>query len=314
MRRRLFILLLLLVLAPVVLADTEPLRVEATLSRSSMNVTQRAALTVRADTAPGWTLVDLPFADLAAGESLGPLMIAEAPRSAPARVEDGRTRWSWTVELAPDLPAVGEVPALRFKAIEIGGDRLTIERTAPIPVVVESLMDSRAAGWDPTALRPALESLPEPEQSNAALVVSLGVLGVVLIGAALLTWAGRRKEDAVRARRRMLNECREHARALSPTAPVREVAAAAQSIVRRALAAVAGPTALAVTGEQLAPMLRQGAGLSPTDAALVSDLLRRADLAIYQQEPDHTEDPAALRDDAVRAVESVRLAAAGRGA
>lgn len=312
MIRTVAILLTVLILAPSVRADDEPLRVRASVSVNSMNVTQRATLTVHAEVAEGWMLVDLPFGRLGAGEEFGPLTVASSPRSTPARIVDGVTTRTWTIDLAPNLPASGKLPALRFKAVEIGGDKFTIERTAPIPVVVESVLEAGPPeGWDPTALRPALAPLPEPEESNAALLAPLLVVGGVVAVVVVLTIAGKRRSDPARDRRRLLEACREAARRLDADAPTREVAASAQAVIRRALGAVAGPRALAVTGEALPALLRRDVGLSPMDAALVCDVLARADEAMYRAE-ENAVDPAVLRDDAVRAVDSVRLASAGR--
>lgn len=313
MVRTITILLAVLTMAPMVRADDEPLRVRSSISVNSMNVTQRATLTVHAEVAEGWMLVDLPFGRLGVGEDFGPLIIAASPRSTPARIVDGVTTRTWTIDLAPNLPASGELPALRFKAVEIEGDRFTIERTAPIPVVVESVMQAEMPeGWDPTALRPALAPLPEPEESNTSLLVSIGGAGALVVAIVLVVVARLRRSNAARDRSRLLDACREAARQLDAGAPTREVAASAHAVIRRALSAVAGPRALAVTGEALPGLLRREVGLSPMDAAMVCDLLLRADEAMYREE-EAAVDPAALRDDAVRAVDSVRLAAAGRG-
>lgn len=300
-----------LLFAGAVGAADEPLRVSAELSANTLNVTQRSTLTVTAEVAEGWTLVDQPFGTIAADSPLGPLHAVGAAISGPARFGSGWTTMTWRLELAPALPETGEVPALRFKAKEVGGDRIAIARTEPIPVVVESLLGGEPEGWDPTALRPALEPLPEPVRPNIALIVSVGLLAFVGAGALAATLVSRRRGEPKRARARLFESCKGALRSMDAGAPIAEVAGVAQREVRRAMAEVAGPRALAATGDGLAPMLRKGVGLSATDAALVCDLFSRIDSALYAGAGE--ERAGALRDDAITAVECVRLAAAAGG-
>jgi hypothetical protein len=300
-----------LLLAGAVRADDGPLRVRAEVSAGTLNVTQRSTLTVTAEVAEGWILVDQPFGTIAADSPLGPLRAVGAAVSSPARFGSGWTTMTWRVELAPGLPETGEIPALRFKAREVGGERFAIARTGAIPVVVGSLLGSEPEGWDPTALRPALAPLPEPVKPNIALLVGVGLIAFVGAGALAAMLVGRRRGEAWRSRARVLDSCRDELRSLDAGAPIAEVAGGAQRAVRRALAEVAGPRALAATGDGLAPMLRQGVGLSPSDAALVCDLFSRIDSALYTGSGEEQAQAGSLRDDALTAVGCVRLAAAG---
>lgn len=303
---------LLTSLASIVRGSDGPLRVSAALDISSLNVTQRTTLTVTARVAQGWALVDCPIDGLAPDGAMGPLHVVSAPMTKPSAFSSGWTTTTWTIELAPDLPGSGEIPALRFKAQAVGGDAIAIERTAPIPVSVESLLGGASPDWDPTALRPALEPLPEPEEPNIALYASLGALLVIGAGALALTLVSRRRVDPRRARLKRLDARRAMVQSIDASAPVAEVAEVAHRAVREALAECAGPTALAALGAELPGMLRGGAGLSATDAALVCDFLARAESARFDAGRPDPVDAGALRADAVRAIESVRLAAMGR--
>jgi hypothetical protein len=308
--RRIAALLLVLLVSRCALAADEALRVRADISASSLNVAQRATLHVVCEIAQGWTLVAHPFDKLGVDDPLGPLLVASRPRATPARFESGWTTWEWTIELTPDLPESGQIPALRFKAELIEGDRFAIKRTEPIPVVIESLLEQAVSQWDPTTLRPALEPLPEPEESRTALVVSLGVVAIVGAGALALVFVGGRKRDPERERARLLESCRSQVMAIDADAPVAEVASVAHASVRTAMAEVAGPRALAATGESLGPLLRRDVGLSPVDAALVCDFFASVDLALYTDHGAGHDQSERLRGDALRVITSVGLAAA----
>lgn len=306
---RLAITLVALLAAAPVRAGDDPLRVRAELSANTLNVTQRTVLTVVCDVADGWTLVDQPFESMGVDETLGPLRVVSAPRMAPARYANGLTTWSWKAELAPGLPETGEIPALRFKAEQIGGDRFTIARTDPIPVTVESLLESEPTDWDPTALREPLEPLPARSESHTALYVSVGALVLLGAGALTLTQLERRRRDPNRVRARRLDAIRDGLQAIDTHAPVAEVAQAAHAAVRAAMSEVAGPRALAATGADLVPLLRDGVGLNPTDAALVADFFSRVDPALFAGGTIDPDQAGPLRDDALRAIGSIRLAA-----
>ena len=307
------ILLAALVVTAPALAEGEPLSVRAEVEAHALNVAQQTTLTVTCQVAQGWALVDDPFGEMAVGDSLGPLQVASAPLAEPARFASGRTAWTWTVELTPVLPATGEISALRFKAQMIDGDRFTIERTEPIPIVVESLLESENPDWDPMALRPALEPLPEPVESNAALYFSIGTLVLVGVGATALTLVSRRRRDPVRIRLRRLEGYRSALLAIDGDAPVAVVAEAAQAPLRKAMAEVAGPRALAATGAEFGSLLSRDVGLSPEDSALVCDFFARIDAALYTDGAVDPGSPGCLRDDALRAFDLIRDAVVGGG-
>jgi len=157
-------------------------------------------------------------------------------------------------------------------------------------------------------LRPPLDPIPEPEQSNAALFVSAGALAVLIAGAALLTLIGKRRRDPERLRARRFNAYIAHVRAIDPVAPIDAVSQESHQVVRQAMAEIAGPRALAASGADLPALLRKGVGLSPTDAAMVCDYFARVDAAMYAGGPATPEDASQLLADAQRAIESVRLA------
>jgi hypothetical protein len=197
-------LVLALLVSVSAFAEDDAMRVRASLTTNSMNVAQRTTLRVVCEVAQGWTLVDHPFDSMGVDDSLGDLNVVARPRATPARIESGWTTTEWIIELAPGLPVTGTIPALRFKAELLDGDRFTIKRTEPIPIVVESLLAKQNPDWEPTALRPALEPLQEPEESNMALVVSIGAVAI-RCEPALAVWirTSRRRKGSTRRLRPM---------------------------------------------------------------------------------------------------------------
>jgi len=122
------------------------------------------------------------------GPTLGPFAVVDGRWSAPA--SGPRTGWSWSGTLVAFRTGQLELPGIRIALRdEAGTEHATL--SDPVPIEIRSVL-----GGDETATEEADIADLKPPASIAPdyrpLLMALGALGLLLLGAALLWWLHRR--------------------------------------------------------------------------------------------------------------------------
>jgi hypothetical protein len=137
--------------------------------------------------------VDLPpatrFVPPQVGPALGPFAVVEGSWSGPEAVEGGE-RWTWTGVLVTFRPGEVQLPAVRI-VVEDEAGRQHATRSEPVGITVLSVLeedDPGGAAEEISDLKPPASLPPD----YGPLVAAVGILALLLLGAAVFWWLHRR--------------------------------------------------------------------------------------------------------------------------
>ena len=163
--------------------DSLPLEATIEIRPLEATVGDRISATI-ALTVPAGTRLDPPEF----GPQLGRFSVLDGSWSGPESSEAG-DRWVWSGALVTFRPGDAEIPAVSIVVEDDEGGRREA-RTEPVPVSIISVLEPAEPGSEPeiSDLKPPASIPPD----YSALTTAAGILGLLLLAAAILWWLHRR--------------------------------------------------------------------------------------------------------------------------
>lgn len=251
-------------------ARSGPATVTVSTQRSTIGVPEDLRVRIETRIDPGFVL-DGP----APGERLGEWTVLELTASPPRLGDDGATRRVYELVLEPFLAGSYEIPAIELAYRSLEGDQTGVVRSTPLEVQVTSVLDDDSL--DVGAQRDVLD-LPEPEPfawDTAALIVIVGMSGLVLAMVALLVRSRLRREPSVFDG--AMDRLDELEAGELDGAGARQAYREVAGLIRRCLAERLEPGAEHMTTQELGPLSEHWFGLTEADRSALRELLERLD-------------------------------------